>query len=115
MTLITDNLTEGTGTADTAEAENDKQAAAVLSKFKDVKTLCKAYSDLEAEFTRRCQRLKELEKANKAESPSDGTNGTPSAARGVPLMTGGGGVTAPKVTPKSVKEAGRLAQEFLKG
>lgn len=53
-------------TADTAEAE-EKGAAAELGKFKDVKALTEAYRALEAEFTRRSQRLKELEQvqANK--------------------------------------------------
>ncbi len=54
-------------TADPAEAEQEK-AAAVLGKFKDVKALMDAYTALEAEFTRRSQRLKELE-ANKEEDP----------------------------------------------
>lgn len=32
-----------------------------LQKFKDVESLCKAYNSLESEFTKRCQRIKELE------------------------------------------------------
>lgn len=135
-----DNLTENERVAaDTAEAEKG-EAAAALGKFKDVKTLMKAYSDLEAEFTRRCQRLKELEEGNKAddaqsqpsrksdeeriaEALSDGKvrdavisdylKGL--AENKVPLTSGGGAVTAPRVTPKSVKEAGKLAQRFLNG
>ncbi len=35
-----------------------------LTKFKDVESLIKAYGSLEAEFTKRCQKLKELEKEN---------------------------------------------------
>ena len=128
--------------ADTAEAENGEKAAAALGKFKDVQTLLKAYSDLEAEFTRRCQRLKQLESGNKAEvrPDGDGDSSSPdeqfiknaladervktavigeylksvSEAKGVPLLAGGGGVTAPRVTPKTVKQAGKLAREFLK-
>lgn len=142
--MKTDNLTgDERVTADTAEAEVENKAAAVLGKFKDVRTLMQAYTDLEAEFTRRSQRLKELEKENKALSPSDGTAQAPSrageeeliksalsdervrdavigeylksvsAAQGVPLIAGGGGVSAPRAVPKSVKEAGRLAQRFL--
>ena len=137
-----DNLTEKTQvTADTAEAEK-KEAAPALGKFKDVQTLMKAYSDLEAEFTRRSQRLKELEKENKASVVPDGEQAKPSqksdeeriadalsdskvrdavigdylkglAEKSVPLVAGGGAVTAPKNTPKSVKEAGKLAQHFL--
>ena len=138
-----DNLTQNTqATADTAEAEV-KEAAPELGKFKDVKTLLKAYSDLEAEFTRRSQRLKELEKENKAKSAPDEEKDKPSqtddgliekalsdkkvrdavigdylrglAENKVPLVGGGGAVTAPRNTPKSVKEAGKLAQQFLKG
>ena len=160
-----DNLTQNTQvTADTAEAEVKEQAAAELGKFKDVKTLMKAYSDLEAEFTRRSQRLKELEKENKsatapdvegeptsltgvASAPSSKADGTSAptsqksdseriaealsdkkvrdavisdylkglAEKTVPLVAGGGAVTAPRNTPKSIKEAGRLAQQFFHG
>ena len=139
-----DNLTENSHvTADTAEAEKEI-AAAGLGKFKDVQTLMKAYSDLEAEFTRRSQRLKELEKENKAAPEPDGAKAVPSqkndderiaealsdkkvrdavigdylkglAENKVPLVGGGGAVTAPRNTPKTVREAGKLAQHFLNG
>jgi hypothetical protein len=66
-------------TADAAEAEvvngnvlensdtlvNSSNAATGLGKFKDVTALMQAYTNLEAEFTRRSQRLKELENAIK--------------------------------------------------
>ncbi len=39
-----------------------KKDSTVLGKFKDVDALAQAYSALQAEFTRRSQRLKELEK-----------------------------------------------------
>ena len=136
-----DNLTENERVAaEAAEAEGSK-AAAALGKFKDVQTLMKAYSDLEAEFTRRSQRLKELEKENKAAPEPDGVSAPPSqtdderiaealsdkkvrdavigdhlkglAEKSVPLVAGGGAVTAPRNTPKSVNEAGKLAQRFL--
>ena len=140
-----DNLTENIEVAaDTAEAEKE-EAAAALGKFKDVKTLLKAYSDLEAEFTRRCQRLKELEGRNKADPSPDGAEDKPSqteeqklissalsnervrdavigeylksvsGTNAVTLLSGGGGVAAPKSTPKSVKDAVRLARQYLKG
>lgn len=139
-----DNLTENKrAAADTAEAEKC-EAAAELGKFKDVQTLLKAYSDLEAEFTRRCQRLKELENGNKAAMSTDGKDEPPSqksdeeriaeaiadgkvrdavigdylkglAEKSVPLVAGGGGVPAPKTAPKSVTEAGKLARLFLNG
>ncbi|MBQ8684979.1 MAG: hypothetical protein IJ514_02260 [Clostridia bacterium] len=40
----------------------DTEALAALGKFKDVDALAKAYGSLQAEFTRRSQRLKELER-----------------------------------------------------
>lgn len=141
--MKTDNLTDETQvTADTAGAE-EGNAAAALGKFKDVQTLYKAYCDLEAEFTRRSQRLKELEKGNKGVPKSDGIEEVPSQSReeeliagalsnekvrsavigeylkgvykeqGVSLIAGGNAVAAPRITPKTVKEAGRLAKSFL--
>jgi hypothetical protein len=44
------------------DQEQGKNASTVLGKFKDVDALARAYGALEAEFTRRSQRLKELEK-----------------------------------------------------
>ncbi len=44
------------------EKDGSKQVFATLGKFKDVNALLKAYDCLQAEFTRRSQRLKELEK-----------------------------------------------------
>jgi hypothetical protein len=137
-------------TADTAEAENDNNAATELGKFKDVKALMQAYANLEAEFTRRSQRLKELENANK-EQPlpaEDAVNqGAPSQGqevltsddllaaalnsdevknaiisaylenaaknKGVQFITGGVNIPAEKRVPKTVREAGALAQQFL--
>ncbi len=138
-----DNLIdEDVKAADTAEAEISN-AATVPSKFKDYKTLLKAYTDLEAEFTRRSQRLKELEQENKAQCVSDGNADSPSPmgeqqileaalsselvrdavireylesvykSKTIPLLLKGSGVSAPRIAPKSVSEAGKLAQEFL--
>ena len=65
-----DNLTEELkASANTAEAEREEGIAAGPKKFKDVQALIDAYTALEAEFTRRSQRLKELE-ANKEEVSS---------------------------------------------
>jgi len=92
-----DNLTrENQATAEAAEAE-EKKAAAELGKFKDVEALKQAYTALEAEFTRRSQRLKELEAANKeqvaspenkaeATAPSHEAEALPSVEKGeIPL------------------------------
>lgn len=62
-------LRNGQVTAGTAEAEREN-AAAELGKFKDVKALMDAYQALEAEFTRRSQRLKELEAKKDTEAPA---------------------------------------------
>lgn len=138
-----DNLNENEReTADAAEAEKDI-AATDLGKFKDVKTLLKAYSDLEAEFTRRSQRLKQLEQENKTATSPDGEGESSSqkneerikealgdnavrdavisdylknlAQKSVPLAACGEAVAAPRNTPKTVKQAGKLAQQFLNG
>ena len=133
-----DNLTQnGRGTAETAEAEEIK-AAADLGKFKDVQALLSAYESLEAEFTRRSQRLRELEEKIKAQDAPAAAENAPvpssaqsaedpdareriigeylravSVGRTVPFVTGGVGVPAPRSKPHTIKEAGRLAEQFL--
>ena len=52
----------GVETASTEEIAQNQEALSVLGKFKDVDALAKAYGSLQAEFTRRSQRLKELER-----------------------------------------------------
>ena len=176
-------------TADAAEAEKDK-AAAVAGKFKSVKALEEAYLSLQAEFTRRSQRLKELEASIAKALPEDAEAQTQNATqtqdatqtqnsdtqaeqkcpasltvspeklleaamadeslknaiisnreiknaiiedegvkneiiaqylktvsnkKSIPLIFGGVQVAAQKQTPKSVKEAGQLASQFLSG
>ncbi|MDE6667500.1 MAG: hypothetical protein K2K38_04025 [Clostridia bacterium] len=128
-------------TAEAAEAEKNT-AATELGKFESVSALLAAYKSLEAEFTRRSQRLKELEEGNKARGvPDEGapsqesTHGVSTAqnldesvknavieeylktvaiGKSVPLIVGGVSSAAPKFTPKTVKEAGALAEKFLK-
>ncbi len=128
-------------TADTAEAEKEV-AATDTGKFKDVKSLLEAYKALEAEFTRRSQRLKELEaskaeeapaRADNAEEPSQGAAGDGisslteevknavieeylnglRANRAVPFVTGGGAVAAKRRVPSTVREAGALAKNYF--
>ena len=93
-------------TADTAEAEV-KEAATELGKFKDVKALMEAYSALEAEFTRRSQRLKELEANKEQSTPAKAASAdTPSQAE-IPTAEG----TAK--LPDEVKQA--VIEEYLNG
>ncbi len=113
-----------------------KQDAPALGKFKDVDALLHAYEALEAEFTRRSQRLKALEEEReRAASVEQADHGEDllraakeseqvrsaivqdylDSLRGVPLMAGGGtGVTAPPVRPKNLSEAGSLALGYFK-
>lgn len=60
-----------------AAGAEGKKGSAVLGKFKSTDALAEAYSALQAEFTRRSQRLRELEK--RAENPEG-----PTAAAAVP-------------------------------
>lgn len=131
-------------TAETAEAEQQKDTAAQkLGKFESVDALLNAYKSLEAEFTRRSQRLKELEEGNKARNmqgalSQDATKNredfvnaakndvevkeavigeylkTVFNGKTVPLIVGGVSTPAPKNRPQSVKEAGALVKNFLK-
>ena len=60
---------------ETEQVEKGEENQAVsLGKFKDVKSLIHAYNSLQAEFTKRCQRIKELEgereKDDKTQVPS---------------------------------------------
>lgn len=134
-----DNLSANfSETAEPAEADKNDQAAPDTGKFKSVEALMSAYLALEAEFTRRSQRLKELEESKATEAPSpecldeerllsaalsnknvkEAVVGeylkTVLDGKSVPLMVGGVSCAAPHSAPKSVKEAGALAKQFLK-
>lgn len=132
-------------TAQTAEAEeilgeNDSKVS--LGKFKDVNALLSAYGSLQSEFTKRCQRVKELESAlasvDKEKSPTEEqpkTEQPPKAditdeerknvlvdyLKGVlgrkqkaVLLDGAGvGVKTPVSRPKTIEQAGALAKEIL--
>lgn len=66
------------GAAAEAEAEAPVQAA-LPEKFRSVDALVKAYEALEAEFTRRSQRLRALEQANKASRAQGESSPVPTA------------------------------------
>lgn len=124
--------------AESADAEQNKEnTAAAYGKFKSAEALLSAYLNLEAEFTRRSQKLKELEsKAAEAPSPKipEGEEllsaalhdekvknavvgeylKTVLSQKSVPLLVSGAPCAAPKCEPKSIKEAGALAKQFLK-
>ena len=136
-------MPEEAETAKSNEAPALSEAAegeeAYLGKFKSVDALMRAYRELEAEFTRRSQRLKALEEsappcgnADEQRAPVDEElykevtqnegvrtrvigDYLSSLGKGVPLMTGGGaGVKTPADKPKSIREAGSLALGYLR-
>lgn len=128
---------------ETAEAERvtggEKEGISLGNKFKDVNALLSAYNSLQAEFTKRCQRLKELETkmaGDKTEVPSveikeepniknitdeDKNNVLREYLKSVVSSKGtaklldsvGVGVKTPTNKPKTIKEAGMLAKEIF--
>lgn len=131
--------------AQTAEAEEVKEGATQsetsLGKFKDVTSLLKAYNSLQSEFTKRCQRVKELEGAlasDKAQTPS-ASEGTPeekgidgvseqlkteivkeylkglTGAKQTAVLLGNAGasVKTPAEKPKTIEQAGTLAKKLF--
>lgn len=122
--------------------ESDSSQEVSLGKFKDVKSLIHAYNSLQAEFTKRCQRIKELEGerevVDKAVAPTtnpseegqavfkgitdedkqsilrDYLKGVVESKQKAILMDGTGmGVKTPVSKPKTLAEAGALAKEYL--
>ncbi len=66
------------------EAQGEQNGSAGLGKFKDVNALLQAYTALEAEFTRRSQRLKALEREaeNGKEKPDSSPEEKPQGEEG---------------------------------
>ena len=123
------------------EQQNSKEGTAGetvpdLGKFKSVDALLRAYGELEAEFTRRSQKLKALEDAAAQKSGEAGAvreddlyrmvnenegvrarvlSDYLASLKGVPLLTNSGvGVTAGTVVPRTFSEAGSNALSYLK-
>ena len=154
-----------TPAAHTAKADNVKGAnGGGIGKFNDVEELYRAYERLEAEFTRRSQKLRALE-AGLAENCDKARNGAPQNSAGgeiVPPRSGddaaggdgvptetdtdenkpdgvfrphgeeaethgertiksaanfcrGAAVSVPPFKPRTLAEAGELAEKYLKG
>ena len=134
-------LEEGAVAQAVATEKVDGASAPILpEKFKDVNALLNAYNSLESEFTKRCQKIKELEgriNADKEKSPAEISGEVKTENKGITeeekmeilkgylkdvLTSGqkvivmgndGVGVKAPINKPKSIKEAGLLAKEIL--
>ena len=65
QTKLNEQIAETEPNAEAEIYEGDRAEAVSLKKFKDVESLQNAYKALEAEFTKRCQRLKALEEENR--------------------------------------------------
>ena len=122
-------------------AEADRSAggseSASYGKFKDADALLAAYNSLEAEFTKRCQRIKELESKVLADKASVPTESTERKDKGISdedkdeilkdylksvlfakqtaivMDNAGVGVKTPADKPKSIAEAGNLAKSLF--
>lgn len=121
--------------------ETETAASVSLGKFKDVNALLNAYNSLQSEFTKRCQRIKELEAEKSAavdkSIPTEKSEETENRVSGITdedkenflkgylkeimgarskaiVMDGfGTGVKTPVNKPRTVEEAGVLAKEML--
>ena len=127
--------------AEAEQNEGEGVAEVSLGKFKDVNALLSAYNSLESEFTKRCQKIKELESAlsaidkespkaeetaKKENQPEDisgekkeeilkeyltGILGRKQKA--IVLDGSGVGVKTPVHRPKTIRQAGELAKEIF--
>ncbi len=91
--------------AEAEEVKGEKEEGVSLGKFKDVKALLTAYNSLESEFTKRCQKIKELEgKLGAVDKAEDKNKEAPTKTQS----------TSPEnVTDK--KQAEDLLKEYLMG
>lgn len=123
----------------TAEAEKVSGGgeSASYGKFKDADALLSAYNSLEAEFTKRCQRIKELESKaldDKVIAPDEGKKKEDKGISdedkneilkdylksvlfakqtAIVMDNAGVGVKTPADKPKSIAEAGNLAKSLF--
>lgn len=118
-----------------AQEESGAKTEISLGKFKDVNALLSAYNSLESEFTKRCQRIKELEgsaASDKTEVPDKSAGQTLSTSgekteilkdylkdiiesrrSAIVIDDAGVGVKAPADKPKTIAQAGMLAKEYF--
>ena len=137
---IFNEQTESTSQPAAAEqTQGETEGKVSLGKFKDVAALLDAYNSLQSEFTKRCQKVKELEGKLEAVDKEKTPTGTDSREKSeevkleeketflkeylkevlgkkqTAIVMGGTGVgvKTPVQRPKTLEEAGRLAQELL--
>ena len=140
MTELENEQTETTAQSAAAQENIGESSGEVsLGKFKDTAALLSAYNSLQAEFTKRCQRIKELERdalsSDKVVAPDNESElkqnvniteedkenvlkeylqGVLSRKQKAVLLDGAGiGVKTPINRPKTIGQAGALAREML--
>ena len=140
MNDIIDEQTTVTPEVNESDKKNGGENGVSLGKFKSVDSLINAYNSLQSEFTKRCQKIKELEgrlSADKSDLsvPTEKNDEASvktvteedkrkileeylkgvigSKQNAVVLSDNGVGVTTPVSRPKSLSEAGILAKELL--
>ena len=139
MNETTNEQTEKISQIAEAKEAGGEESSVSLGKFKDVNALIAAYNSLQAEFTKRCQRIKELEaraavdKAIPTEKTDKSENQPLSIteeekenfikgylkeimgakSKAIVMDDFGVSVKTPVNKPKTVEEAGRLAKELL--
>ncbi len=137
-----EQISPQTQTAETEIIKGEDKGEVSLGKFKDVSALLNAYNSLQSEFTKRCQKIKELE-SKKTDDKAD-TLTVPSNTKGEPqnqanttlidkenvlkeylldvlgrqpsaIISGGSGVgvKTPVNRPTTIEEAGKLAKKLL--
>ena len=98
----------------------ERQTQVSLGKFKDVNALLNAYNSLEAEFTKRCQRLKELEGSHQVEQTkvSNEVGGLEEVTNPVDATLNEEKITEEKDASKKAQEEKskeEILKEYLKG
>ncbi len=127
-------------TAEAEQVKGESRSDVSLGKFKDVNALLEAYNSLQSEFTKRCQKLKELEarviagdKENPSEKESEDVQEQANInyadkeqvlkdylfdilgkkPKAIVLDGQGVGAKAPMSKPATIRQAGDIAKEYF--
>ena len=127
-------LDQETQTTDVEKGIGGEVGESSFGKFKDANLLLKAYNSLQSEFTKRCQRIKELESREAVEKHDNEIKDQPkgitdkekeellkdylkevlnSKSKAIVLDGAGTMISVPPLKPKTVEEAGTLAKELF--
>ena len=136
--LKDEQISPQTQTAEAEVTHGEDKGEISLGKFKDVGALLNAYNSLQSEFTKRCQKIKELElklgTGDKTEVPPQSqeqisTDGDTTSkddvlreylldvmkkkSKAIVMDGAGVGVKTPVSRPKTFEEAGSLAKQMF--